>query len=293
MVVENMELYSFRHLSLFQSTLACISMALLYVISLYLWSHDNRYNRNLHKVIKRRFLSVFSTSIACLFLVYSISKTENTKYGHSFNRLIGLRFDLETFIYVTTIPLFLTMVLFAGPILQAVFIQPNSIRLDFLKDIVWWRNIIVSPLTEEFVFRSCMIPLLINNLGLKLTIFLTPLTFSLAHIHHIIESICNNERNNLKIIILEHLFQLFYTYLFGLYSSFLFARCANLLPCFACHAFCNYMGFPNVGEVFYNKELSKFKRNFIIIAYFAGLISFVLLIGPLTEPNIYDNRIFY
>ena len=204
---------------------------------------------------------------------------------------------MRLFFFVLTIPLLLTMILFAGPILQAFTLQSHSsIQFDcfFTKNIVWWRNIIVSPFTEEFVFRSCMIPLLVNSLGLKLTIFLTPLTFGLAHLHHIIESVFfnNNNNNNLKVIILEHLFQLFYTYLFGLYSSFLFARCANFVPCFVCHAFCNYMGFPNIGEVIYSKELSKLMRNFIIFTYFTGLISFIFLIGPLTEPIIYDNKIF-
>lgn len=280
---------SFKHLTLLQSTLACTSMALLYVVSLYLWSHDNRYNRNLPKVIKRRFLSVLSTSAICFIIVYFLSKNDE---HHSLNELIGVRFDYQTFIHVLTIPLILTMILFAGPILQAFTLQNHSITFNCFKNIIWWRNIVVSPFTEEFVFRSCMIPLLVNSLGLKLTIFLTPLTFGLAHLHHILESVFNNNDRNLKIIILEHMFQLFYTYLFGLYSSFLFVRCANLIPCFVCHAFCNFMGFPNIPEVLYANELSKFMRYFIIFTYFVGLISFIFLIGSLTEPNIYDNKIF-
>ena len=150
----------------------------------------------------------------------------------------------------------------------------------------------ISPLTEEICFRACMIPLLINSLGLRLTVYLTPLMFGLAHLHHIIESVYNNNKN-LKSIILEHLFQLFYTYLFGLYSSFLFVRCANLLPCFLTHAFCNYMGFPNIGELMYDQGLSKIKKNLIIFMYFVGLFGFIVLIGPLTDPGFYDNNVFY
>jgi membrane protease YdiL (CAAX protease family) len=48
------------------------------------------------------------------------------------------------------------------------------------------RNVISAPITEEFVFRGCFIPLLLSN-GVPLTraIFLSPLVFGVAHVHHI------------------------------------------------------------------------------------------------------------
>lgn len=317
---------NYNHLNLLQSVILCFFMSFLYVISLYLWSHENRYNRYLPKVVKRRFLSVLSTSFICFIAVYMIGKHDSSDY--TFTRWIGLRID-STLLNACLLPLMLTICLFLGPIIQSIIIrlfvkfhhenddddddyddgenegngtkihnqQKNSLNFNFLRNIFWWRNYVVSPFTEEFVFRSCMIPLLVHNLHAKLTIFLTPLYFGVAHLHHIIESLWLNhtqkQYNNLKIILFEHFFQFFYTYLFGIYSSFLFLRCANLLPCFLCHAFCNYMGFPSVGEIFYYKELNKYYLKYlIIITYFFGLFLFIYLIMYMTQPSFYDNQIY-
>lgn len=56
-------------------------------------------------------------------------------------------------------------------------------------DILWLRNHVVAPLSEEFVFRACMMPLILQSFNAVASVFITPLFFGVAHIHHIIERI--------------------------------------------------------------------------------------------------------
>mmetsp|Transcript_14488 Transcript_14488/g.50405 ORF Transcript_14488/g.50405 Transcript_14488/m.50405 type:complete len:224 (-) Transcript_14488:608-1279(-) len=51
------------------------------------------------------------------------------------------------------------------------------------------RNYVIGPATEEVVFRSCMVPLLLEaDLGLGRTIFCSPLFFGVAHLSGPLES---------------------------------------------------------------------------------------------------------
>ncbi|CAI5501759.1 unnamed protein product [Closterium sp. Naga37s-1] len=48
------------------------------------------------------------------------------------------------------------------------------------------RNLVVAPLSEEFVFRAALCPLLLaGGFSVTSTVFICPLFFSLAHGHHI------------------------------------------------------------------------------------------------------------
>ncbi|THG05913.1 hypothetical protein TEA_007004 [Camellia sinensis var. sinensis] len=87
-----------------------------------------------------------------------------------------------------------------------------------------WRNYFVAPLTEELVFRACMIPLLLCG-GFKTygVIFFCPIFFSLAHLNHFLEFYTEQNRSLLKASMVVGL-QLGYTVIFGSYASFLFIR---------------------------------------------------------------------
>lgn len=56
-----------------------------------------------------------------------------------------------------------------------------------VQDIVWLRNHIVAPFSEEFTFRACMMPLLLQSFHPITAVLLTPLFFGVAHLHHMIE----------------------------------------------------------------------------------------------------------
>ncbi len=158
-----------------------------------------------------------------------------------------------------------------------------------MSDLVTWRNFIVCPLTEEFVFRGCMIPLVYPFLGQIHTCIVVPLFFGVAHLHHIIEGYFFNEAP-LDSIVLQHLFQFSYTYVFGIYSTYLFLRTGSIFPAISAHMFCNYMGFPNISDLI--SDFQGWIKNVIFFFYVLGFVAFFCSISYLTEPNLYNNSIY-
>ena len=85
-------------------------------------------------------------------------------------------------------------------------------------------------------------------------VFVTPLIFGLAHLHHLVEFITSRTPDGrrwppLGIIIngvLRSTFQFAYTSLFGFFAAFVFLRTGNLLVCIIAHSFCNRMGVPRL-----------------------------------------------
>ncbi|KAF2307613.1 hypothetical protein GH714_030190 [Hevea brasiliensis] len=108
-------------------------------------------------------------------------------------------------------------------------------------NVLAWRNYVVAPLTEELVFRACMIPLLLCG-GFKIysVFFLCPILFSLAHLNHWMEIYVRHNYSMLKAAMVVGL-QLGYTVIFGSYASFLFIRTGHLLAPLVAHIFCNFM----------------------------------------------------
>ncbi|XP_029414413.1 CAAX prenyl protease 2 isoform X4 [Nannospalax galili] len=93
------------------------------------------------------------------------------------------------------------MILFLGPLMQLsmdcpcdladglkVVLAPRS-WARCLTDMRWLRNQVIAPLTEELVFRACMLPMLAPCTGLGPAVFTCPLFFGVAHFHHIIEQL--------------------------------------------------------------------------------------------------------
>ena len=161
-----------------------------------------------------------------------------------------------------------------------------------MSNLVFLRNYLISPFTEEFVFRSCMLPLLVPRLGARTSILVTPLFFGLAHLHHIVEGLMTDS-GSFGHLLAQHLFQFAYTYVFGLFSSYLFVRTGCLAPSFVSHALCNFLGFPHIDELFSRSSgLTRATRLFILAFYVAGFVLFFRLLAPITRPDLFDNHIY-
>lgn len=316
---------NFTNVSTPKSFLYCFSMATFYVVSLYMWSKQNRFNRNEPSVIQRRFISVAITCVLCLIFIYSLANKPDqlTEKSHYINEWIGFKFD-SSLLKASFVSLLGTTILFLGPVVQYLvsdylytlnfqaYDEPKSpknnksiqrirnwLSLKFdeyrkfagvhLTDLWFWRNYVISPFTEEFVFRSCMLPLLVQSLTNTQAILVAPLFFGMAHLHHIIEGYFVNNQA-LPVLIMLHLFQFSYTYVFGTYSSYLFLRTGNFFASFLSHSFCNMMGFPNFQQLLcdFNTRV----KYTILFAYVAGLVMFFTFISGLTEPLWFDNRAF-
>lgn len=103
------------------------------------------------------------------------------------------------------------------------------------------------PVSEEIVWRSLMVPLhLLAHFTEKQIVFLTPLYFGIAHVHHLYEFHITHPEVPMLMATLRSLFQFTYTSLFGFFATFLYLRTGNVYTCILAHAFCNWMGLPRV-----------------------------------------------
>ncbi|XP_069865886.1 CAAX prenyl protease 2 isoform X5 [Dipodomys merriami] len=213
--------------------------------------------------------------------------------GTSLLTLMGFR--LEGIFPAALLPLLLTMILFLGPLMQLsmdcpcdltdglkVVLTPRS-WARCLTDMRWLRNQVIAPLTEELVFRACMLPMLAPCTGLGPAVFTCPLFFGVAHFHHIIEQL-RFRQSSVGSIFLSAAFQFSYTAVFGAYTAFLFIRTGHLIGPVLCHSFCNYMGFPAVCAALEHPQ-----RRPLLAGYALGVGLFLLLLQPLTDPKLYGS----
>jgi prenyl protein peptidase len=144
--------------------------------------------------------------------------------------------------------------LFAGPLYEAAFVKGRLgawVRGAYLRETfaswIGWRNLVAGPVSEELVFRSLVIPLhILAHMSPTRIVFLTPLYFGIAHIHHFYEFVLTHPELPLLPAILRTLFQFAYTSLFGFFASFVYLRTGSLYAVIAAHMFCNWMGLPRL-----------------------------------------------
>ncbi|XP_051001796.1 CAAX prenyl protease 2 isoform X5 [Acomys russatus] len=249
------------------SVFSCFSLACSYVGSLYVWKSE--LPRDHPAVIKRRFTSVLVVSSLSPLCVLLWRELTGIQPGTSLLTLMGFR--LEGIFPAALLPLLLTMILFLGPLMQLsmdcpcdltdglkVVLAPRS-WARCLTDMRWLRNQVIAPLTEELVFRACMLPMLAPCTGLGPAVFTCPLFFGVA-------------------------FQFSYTAVFGAYTAFLFIRTGHLIGPVLCHSFCNYMGFPAVCAALEHPQ-----KWPLLAGYALGVGLFLLLLQPLTDPKLYGS----
>ncbi|XP_028851588.1 CAAX prenyl protease 2 [Denticeps clupeoides] len=273
------------------SVLCCLLLACSYVGSLYVWRSD--LPRDHPAVIKRRFTSVLIVSALSPVFVWTWKESTGIRPGPSLLALMGIR--LEGLVPAVILPLVLTMVLFLGPLFQLAldcpwgFIDGVRVAVDpcfwalCLSDMRWLRNQVVAPLTEELVFRACMLPMLVPCAGPSAAIFTCPLFFGVAHFHHVIE-LLRFRQGTVSGIFLSAVFQFSYTAVFGAYTAFIFIRTGHLVGPVLCHSFCNYMGFPALSAA-----LDHPQRLTLLSFYLLGVLLFLLLLFPMTDPLFYGS----
>ncbi|XP_051823174.1 CAAX prenyl protease 2 isoform X3 [Antechinus flavipes] len=170
------------------SVCSCLSLACSYVGSLYVWKSE--LPRDHPAVIKRRFTSVLVVSSLSPLCVLLWQELTGLQPGISLFTLMGVR--LEGIFPAALLPLLLTMILFLGPLMQLSLDCPwdlaNGLKvalapqawMQCLTDMRWLRNQVIAPLTEELVFRACMLPMLAPCTGLGPAVFTCPLFFGVG-----------------------------------------------------------------------------------------------------------------
>lgn len=282
---------------------ACAAMTFFYVAILYAPAFLLRLPppNSFKSFMIRRFICAAVSSLVSLILCAFILPVRRWDASNLFG-VYGIRVDHIW--QAVVFPLSLTSLMYAGSLVLKSLLLLDSwkeqwhnggqLSFDGLKyvvgkSIIWmhsiassvmaWRNYIVAPLTEELVFRACMIPLLLSG-GIKTytAMFLCPVFFSLAHLNHLLDT--QQNRSFLKAAMVVG-FQLGYTVIFGSYASFLFIRTGHLTAPLIAHMFCNFMGLPVIRSP---------RTGMVSLASIAGMVGFVWLLFPLTYPYLYNYR---
>lgn len=97
------------------------------------------------------------------------------------------------------------------------------------------------------MFRSAIIPLhLLAHISPGRVVFISPLYFGIAHIHHFYEFRLTHPDTPALAALLRSLFQFGYTTIFGWYATFIYLRTGSLLAVILVHSFCNWCGLPRL-----------------------------------------------
>ncbi|KIX09267.1 uncharacterized protein Z518_00346 [Rhinocladiella mackenziei CBS 650.93] len=229
-----------------------VGFTLIYVVPFYL-SKSTRpsptLNRDAPSVIRARIhtvaLACIVASSATLYLLVVTAKLTVTDSLH----LLGW-WPIQFGDVVRCCAL--TFLLYIGPLFERIFIEGvvDDFRrgrkvIESLSSWQGYRNYVASPIAEEVVFRSVLVSLhLLAKVSATKIIFLTPLYFGIAHVHHFYEFTLTHPHTPLIPALFRVTFQFGYTTLFGWYVDFVYLRTGSLYTCIIIHTFCNWVGLP-------------------------------------------------
>ena len=240
------------------AVLFCCATACAFVVSLNLVSGKNRRDHPT-TVSLRIFITAVVIVIvtALVFLLFGVQLQE-----------LGVQWEgaLESVL----LSLLSSVVLFMGPLyqnaLQGEILTTESKRWD-----ITIRNLIVAPIAEEWIFRACMLSVLLPEMKSSYAVVLSPFIFGLSHLHHLLDWVRDPKASGTfteagSVV----LFQFCYTFVFGIYSAYLFVVTGNILGPIAAHLFCNLMGFPDIGGIAETRSPKS-----VWILYIIGAILFI------------------
>lgn len=287
------------------AVLYCVALSTCFVGCLYAFvpSTIRALDRNHAQQIRRRVMvaSIMSAASTLIYpIVFCSDGPESNNPSPSALEIMGWKSSLQPLFGV----LVHTSLLYLGPIvtsllhfhitcrrrvldsspfalLCAYFVHPLlSPFFDPVDDSERWvqiRNIIVAPITEEIVFRGCMIPpLLASGFGPITATFVVPLFFGVAHAHHALSKL--QEGVKPINVAVSTAFQFMYTSLFGSYAAYAFLRTGSITAVILSHTFCNYMGIPDLSFLSATGKgysiLHEY-RVFLVVTYLLGIAAFL------------------
>ncbi|XP_062262435.1 CAAX prenyl protease 2-like isoform X2 [Platichthys flesus] len=258
------------HTKCWVCVVSCLLLACLYVGSLYVWKSS--LPRDHPTVIKRRCASVLLVAALSPVAVKAWAHWAEIRVNVSVWELMGVR--MEGFIPAVTLPLLLAVVFYLGPLVHSAMDNPGGFTLELhsafdvqswrscVGDAVWLRDQVVAPVTEELVFRGAMLPMLVPCAGPTGAIFTAPLFFGVAHLHHVIEQ-RRLHKESMSVILLV---------------------AGHVVGAVVCHSFCNSQGLPDIGSALRHPQ-----RSALLFSYLMGVLLFVVLLFPLTDPFFYGT----
>ncbi|KAL3103304.1 hypothetical protein niasHS_002490 [Heterodera schachtii] len=233
-----------------QECLIYVGSAILMPLSYvgFIYAFDNRqHSRDYLPNVRRRFLAAMLNNMLVVPSTYFLLRFH---YPNPFSQM---GFRPKEHLNAIVFPAFLTLIFYSGTFLMYLMngtlnqiFEFSSWRSSF-SDILWIRCAIAAPITEELTFRAGSAALFRHCLGTKFATFISPITFSLSHFHHIFED--RKQGLVLRESLATRSFQMLYTYLFGLYATHIFFTTGNILAPIVTHSLCNVFGFPPIEDI--------------------------------------------
>lgn len=225
------------------SLISSTAVACTFVGLLYIWPYRVRRDP---RSIRLRIVSVAITCTLSTILVSYIIPYKN--YPQDMINILGISLSKNLQITTSLLPtLILSSLLFLGPlaVLKDTYTL-NELKNEFITELgyeTFWRDYLIAPLSEEFVFRGVIIALLSSSINNSFIILIiSSVIFSAAHTHHYflqgIQQTLYSKSALFSILII--------TMIFGLYSGTLFIKSNCLISSISCHIFCNAMGAPDL-----------------------------------------------
>uniref|UniRef100_A0A7S1N1P2 intramembrane prenyl-peptidase Rce1 n=1 Tax=Eutreptiella gymnastica TaxID=73025 RepID=A0A7S1N1P2_9EUGL len=148
------------------------------------------------------------------------------------------------------------------------------------------RTYVVGPVTEEVVYRSAACYFLYFS-GMSHTgTFLTSSgLFSLAHAHHLFE-LMYQEGIPLQQALFPVMFQMTFTFIFGMYGCYIYMGTGSLLCAVLLHTYCNWLGPPDFSF------LGEPHAALVGTAYIVGLAAFWCIFFRF-DLGLWSGSIFY
>ena len=198
---------------------------------------------------------------------------------------LGLNLNLSSFLGVLS-GLSLTLLLYSGNLILNLLTGEFKLEWDIFK----FRALVAAPVYEETIFRGVMIPAMIcAGFSPKSSIFLSGSVFGVTHLYHLLEIFKN--KVNVPNLVTSTLLQVIYTSIFGTFAAYTYLRTGSLFTPILIHAFCNYMGVPDLN--YFHPNHSAYRHRMLIsTAYIMGISSFLLCMPLLMDPVLYNPWLY-
>jgi prenyl protein peptidase len=295
-----------RPLSVSRSLIYCSVISISFVGSLYVFvpSCIRALDRNAPAQIKWRTLatmSVCSGSVAALdFTCDPNNKTNNfretasavlTVISHVALLYLGplMKQAYQTFLCCQDNLTFTRFVQTYYQLYWSDFVESFMFNSSETKRLTYLRNLLIAPITEEIVFRKCIVTALdAAGLTTATVVLVAPLFFAFAHAHHAFVKLQQGESR--ASVLLQTAFQTTYTTLFGSYASFVYLKQRSVVAVTLCHSFCNAMGLPDLAFTRPSSTLYK-RRASLLTAHVVGLVGFVGMLPILFfKAKMYSDK---
>lgn len=238
--------------SLAEAIWTSIVFTTIYVGVLYL--PFNNGNRNSTSTIFSRVVTL--TAIAVAIELYTRHRIPDVHYRMSH----GTRLPA---LIVSSV---LTLMLYSGHLAVTPVANLNTYSFyDEQLRFIAIRNYILGPLLEEIVFRRQTL-LIWACQPTELRLLFPAAMFSLAHIHHV-----------RALGVVGILFQMTYTFLFGVYAAALYINLGTVWAPFIAHVICNVLELPDFASI----AVHPYRRP-VIALYTFTVALFAVAFGPLT-----------